>query len=80
MLERFTYRGYEVEIEASAREPDASGAKVLVGMSIVRRRDCEVLFRERPIRMLPAGVAITPERAIEYRRDEARRRIDGALA
>ncbi|MBU9643742.1 hypothetical protein KTF36_17980 [Burkholderia gladioli] len=31
------------------------------------------------IRMLPAGVVITPELAIRYRTDESRRRIDKAL-
>ncbi|CAK0215027.1 Uncharacterised protein [Burkholderia pseudomallei] len=82
MLERFTYRGYDVEIEAieREREGDALGPRVLVGMSIVRVRDGEVLFRESPIRVLPAGVTITSELAIEYRRDEARRRVDDATA
>ncbi|ARL58121.1 hypothetical protein [Burkholderia pseudomallei] len=75
MLERFTYRGYDVEIEATEREGDTLGPRVLVGMSIVRTRDGEVLFREAPIRMLPAGVSITSELAIEYRHDEALRRI-----
>lgn len=78
MRERFTYRGYDVEIEATERKGDALGPRVLVGMSIVRTRDGEVLFREAPIRMLPAGVTITLDLAIEYRRDEARRRVDDA--
>lgn len=79
MLERFAYRGYNVEIEATEREGDALGPRVLVGMSIIRARDDEVLFREVPIRMLPVGVTITPKLAIDYRRDEARRRIDGVV-
>ncbi|KVG15934.1 hypothetical protein [Burkholderia thailandensis] len=80
MLERFTYHGYNIEIEATEREGDALGPRVLVGMSIVRTRDGDVLFREAPIRMLPAGVTITPDLAIEYRRDEARRRVDGVIS
>ncbi|KGD08746.1 putative gp37 [Burkholderia pseudomallei MSHR5613] len=56
MLDQFTYRGYDVEIEATERESDALGPRVLVSMSIVRARDGDVLFREAPIRMLPAGV------------------------
>ncbi|AIP65178.1 hypothetical protein [Burkholderia thailandensis] len=80
MLKRFTYRGYDVEIEATEREGDTLGPRVLVGMSIVRTRDGEVLFLEAPIRMLPAGKTITRELAIEYRRDEARRRIDNSLS
>ncbi|KGS38074.1 putative gp37 [Burkholderia pseudomallei ABCPW 107] len=53
-------------------------ARTLVGISFVRARDGDVLFLESPIRMLPAGVTITSELAIEYRRDEARRRVDNA--
>ncbi|KHJ64706.1 hypothetical protein [Burkholderia glumae] len=76
---QFHYRGYDVTIDAIEREADGVGPKVVVGMLIVRTRDGEVLFREDPIRMLPAGVVITTQLAIEYRTDESRRRIDSAL-
>lgn len=79
MLERFHYRGYDVTLEVIEREPDAVGPWVTIGMLISRSSDGEVLFQEAPIRMLPAGVAITPKLAIQYRTDESRRRIDKAL-
>ncbi|WP_244134266.1 hypothetical protein [Burkholderia gladioli] len=79
MREHFHYRGYDVTLEVFEREPDAAGPWVTIGMLIARSSDGDVLFQEAPIRMLPAGVVITPELAIRYRTDESRRRIDQAL-
>ncbi|WP_186270070.1 hypothetical protein [Burkholderia gladioli] len=76
---QFHYRGYDVSIQADAVEPDDLGPQVIVGVVIVCVSDGEIFHEEPPIRMLPAGVVITPELAIEYRADEARRRIDVAL-
>ncbi|WP_186288553.1 hypothetical protein [Burkholderia gladioli] len=78
-VERFHYRGYDVTLDVIERKPDAAGPWMTIGMLIARSSDGEVLFQEAPIRMLPAGVLITPELTIQYRTDESRRRIDRAL-
>ncbi|WP_186027108.1 hypothetical protein [Burkholderia gladioli] len=78
-VERFHYRGYDVTLDVIEREPDAAGPWVTISMLIARSSDGEVLFHEAPIRMLPAGVVITPELAIRYRTNESRRRVDKVL-